>query len=77
VTGKKPYDPLAVVPSPEAIRERLTETLTLAERLRILLDLSERLRRPPMPASDLPDPGKATPTAPEARHEAAGPEVDR
>jgi hypothetical protein len=43
---RKPYDPLAVIPSPEAIRERLTETLTLAERLRILLELAERLRLP-------------------------------
>jgi hypothetical protein len=43
---RKPYDPLAMIPSPEAIRERLTETLTLAERLRILLDVAERLRAP-------------------------------
>lgn len=43
---RKPYDPLAMIPSPEAIRERLTETLTLAERLRILLELAERLRLP-------------------------------
>jgi len=50
---RKPYDPLAVIPSPEAIRERLTQTLTLAERLRILLELAERLRLPLMPASDL------------------------
>jgi hypothetical protein len=53
---RKPYDPLAVIPSPEAIRERLSETLTLAERLRILLDLAERLRLPLVPASDLPTP---------------------
>ena len=43
---RKPYDPLAVIPTPEAIRERLTETLTLAERLRVLLDLAERLHLP-------------------------------
>jgi hypothetical protein len=43
---RKPYDPLAVIPSPEAIRERLTETLTLAERLRVLLELAERLHLP-------------------------------
>lgn len=53
---RKPYDPLAVIPSPEAIRERLTETLTLAERLRLLLDLAERLRLPLVPASDLSAP---------------------
>lgn len=60
---RKPYDPLAVIPSPEVIRERLAETLTLAERLRILLDVAERLRLPLVPASDLtalatPYPGK-------------------
>lgn len=51
--SRKPFDPLAVIPSPEAIRQRLTETLTLAERLRILLELAERLRLPLVPASDL------------------------
>ena len=51
---RKLYDPLAMIPSPEAIRERLTETLTLAERLRILLDLAERLRLPLVVASELP-----------------------
>ncbi len=54
---RQPYDPLAVIPSPEVIRERLTETLTLAERLRILLDLAERLRLPLV--SDLTTPEKA------------------
>ena len=56
---RKLYDPLAVIPSPEAIRERLTETLTLAERLRMLLDLAERLRLPLAPASGLAAPDKA------------------
>ena len=51
--SRKPYDPLTLVPSPEAIRERLTETLTLAERLRILLDLAERLRLPVTTADQL------------------------
>ena len=50
---RRPYDPLAVIPSPEAVRARLHETLTLAERLRILLDLAERLHLPLVPASDL------------------------
>lgn len=50
---RRPYDPLAVIPSPEAIRERLTETITLAERLAILLELAERLRLPLVRASDL------------------------
>jgi hypothetical protein len=53
---RKPYDPLAAIPSPEAIRERLTETLTLAERLRILLELAERLRLPITTADRLPTP---------------------
>lgn len=52
---RKPYDPLAVIPSPDAIRQRLTETLTLAERLRILLDLAERLRLSITTAGRLPD----------------------
>ena len=53
---RKAYDPLAVIPSPEAIRERLAETLTLAERLRILLDLAEQLRLPVTTADRLPAP---------------------
>ncbi len=57
--SRKPYDPLASIPSPEAIRERLTETLTLAERLRILLDVAERLRLPLVTASELPADAKA------------------
>lgn len=60
---RKPYDPLAVIPSPEAIRERLVETLTLAQRLRLLLDLSERLRLPLTPAIDIPPPA-ASPEVP-------------
>lgn len=51
---RKSYDPLAVIPSPDAIRERLTATLT--ERLRILLELAERLRLPLVSASDLSAP---------------------
>lgn len=57
--SRKNYDPLAAIPSPEAIRARLSETLTLAERLRILLDLAERLRLPLVAASDLPAPPEA------------------
>ena len=51
---RKPYDPLAVIPSPDAIRQRLTETLALAERLRILLELAERLRLAATTADKLP-----------------------
>jgi hypothetical protein len=35
------------------IRKKLSETLTLAERLRLLLDLSERLGRTATPADTL------------------------
>lgn len=62
---RKPYDPLAIIPSPEAIRERLTETLTLAERLRLLLELAERLRLPLTTADTL----APTTQAMEAGHE--------
>ena len=41
----KPYNPLTTIPSPEAVRRRLEETLTLARQLRILLRLSERLQQ--------------------------------
>jgi hypothetical protein len=51
--ARHPYDPLAFVPSPDAIRKKLSETLTLAERLRLLLDLSERLDRTAAPADTL------------------------
>ncbi len=43
MTRKSPYDPLAFVPPPEAVRDKLAETETLACRLRILLDLAERI----------------------------------
>jgi hypothetical protein len=51
---RKPFDPLARIPSPEAIRSRLIESVTLTERLRILLDLAERLHLPLVPATELP-----------------------
>ena len=50
---RKPYDPLAFVPSPDVLREKLRETLTLVERLRLLLDLAERLRLPVTTADHL------------------------
>jgi hypothetical protein len=53
--ARQPYDPLAFVPSPDVIRKKLSETLTLAERLRLLLDLSERLDRTAA-AADTPTP---------------------
>jgi hypothetical protein len=52
------YDPLDVIPEPAVIRRHLAETETLAERLRILLDLAERLRLPVTTANNLPEPAK-------------------
>ncbi|MCE9568159.1 MAG: hypothetical protein K8U57_39655 [Planctomycetes bacterium] len=52
--ARKAFDPLQFVPSPEAIREQLTETETLAQRLRILLDVAERLRLPLTTGDTLP-----------------------
>jgi hypothetical protein len=43
-----------MIPPPDAIRERLVETETLAARLRVLLDLAERLRLPVTTADQLP-----------------------
>lgn len=51
---RRPYDPLAFVPSPDVIREKLRDTVTLAERLRLLLKLSERIHKP-ITSSDLLD----------------------
>lgn len=56
---RQPYDPLAVIPSPEALRERLAATLDLAERLRLLLDFAERLHLPMTTADKLPMPSKS------------------
>jgi hypothetical protein len=53
---RRPYDPLEFVPSPDVVRAKLTETLTLADRLRILLDLSERLHLPTPSAGTLATP---------------------
>jgi len=62
--ARRPYNPLAVIPSPDAIREKLGETLTLAERLRLLLDLAERLRLPLVTADTLPPPAGRQGVAP-------------
>jgi hypothetical protein len=62
---RKPYDPLAAIPSPQAIRERLAQTLALAEKLRVLLELSERLRLADTTAADRP------PTSPGAKGDRA------
>jgi hypothetical protein len=43
---RRSFDPLALIPPANVIREKLRETELLAARLRILLDLAERLDRP-------------------------------
>jgi hypothetical protein len=42
--SRKESDPLSFIPSPDAIRRRLTQTERLATRLRILLRVSEEIR---------------------------------
>jgi hypothetical protein len=51
---RKNYDPLAAIPSPEVVRERLSQTLELAEKFRILLEVAERLRLAANAADKLP-----------------------
>lgn len=41
---RKKYDPLHFIPSVEVVREKLEETLELADRLKILLEVAERIR---------------------------------
>ena len=57
--AKKEYDPLDRIPSPKAIRERLSKTLLLAEKLQILLELAERLQLPVVTADRLTAADKA------------------
>jgi hypothetical protein len=52
--ARRPYDPLDCVPSPEIVRQKLSETERLAERLRVLLDLAERLHPPVTTGDHLP-----------------------
>ena len=51
--SRRNYDPLDCIPSADVVRAKLEETLSLAQRLRILLDLAERLRLPLAKGSDL------------------------
>jgi hypothetical protein len=39
----KHYDPLAWVPTPDVVQKKLAEAKALAERLAILLEVSERM----------------------------------
>jgi hypothetical protein len=64
---RRRYDPLDFVPSPEIVRQKLSETERLAERLRVLLELAERLRLPLTTGDHLP--AHTTTEAKEGRHE--------
>lgn len=53
--ARRAFDPLALVPPAGVIRDKLRETEHLAARLRIMLDLAERLEqsaRAATPAAD-------------------------
>lgn len=54
----KLYDPLAFVPSPQVVRDKLAQTEELARKLRVLLDFAERIDAPESRAATTP-PGKA------------------
>jgi hypothetical protein len=69
---RRPYDPLAIIPSPEVIRELLNEAITRAERLRVLLELAERLQLPLATAADLP----TSPTRQGTEADPIGPQID-
>jgi hypothetical protein len=56
---RQQFDPLSLIPTPEAIRERLAETETLAQKLRILLEVAERLRLPLTTGDKLPTQNEA------------------
>lgn len=58
---RRSYDPLSFIPSPEPIRKHLNDTLGLVERLRVLLEVSERVhgQRDASPASYLQREGVA------------------
>ncbi len=53
---KKDYDPLDAIPHPKFVRERLDKTIALTERLRVLLDLAEKIHLPLTTANTLPTP---------------------
>ncbi len=44
--ARRSFDPLVLIPPAHVIREKLRETELLAARLRIMLDLAERLELP-------------------------------
>ncbi len=57
--GQREYDPLAVIPSAHVLRQRLETTRRLADRLRIMLDVAERLEATERTADGPPRPTPA------------------
>lgn len=43
--GRQTFDPIGVIPSTEAIRQRIMEAEALTQRLRTLLEVAERLQQ--------------------------------
>lgn len=43
--ARKIWDPLAYIPSAQAVREKLEETQEIVRKLHVLLDVAERLER--------------------------------
>jgi hypothetical protein len=41
--ARKPNNPFSFLPTPDVIRWKLNETLTIADRLKLLLNLSEQV----------------------------------
>ena len=54
--ARRRSDPLDCIPSPDPIREKLRETETLAERLRLLLYVAERINSTVNPGDTLTTP---------------------
>ncbi|MBN9520484.1 hypothetical protein J0H58_18480 [bacterium] len=53
---KKEYDPLDSIPRPEFVRVRLAKSVALTERLRVLLELAEKVHLPPTTADTVTPP---------------------
>ena len=51
---RRKYDPLSAIPSPDVVQRHLTETESLAQRLRILLGVSRQIHANNKPLSQEP-----------------------
>lgn len=54
--SRRTYDPLHCIPTPDAVRQRLAEVEQQADRLRILLEVAERVHLPLTTADRIPTP---------------------